>query len=194
MQRIFNIDKWSRIPQGKAMKFAGDRPRKVVLEVNCPVRTQLSLVNESGTHFLALVEGRDSIEFYVNGAFSIASSGSDCYIYTVDGQGVTFEKLDAASFAVVRERRARNPELEYIARRMQENLERRLAMQADELRKVLERRSAPREPQSAASGVVDGGEPDGASDDDGKPEGGASPSAGRGRKRMSVGTREDEGP
>lgn len=154
MQRIFNIEKWTLIPQGKAMHFQGDRPRKVSVDVNCPTRSQLYLVLPSGKHFLALVEGRDTVEFYVNGPFGLTTLGSDCYVYTADGQGITFEAVDSESFAVIRERRARNPELEYIAALMAENMNRRLEAQAHELRRIFERRVGASQPESEASGAL----------------------------------------
>lgn len=140
MQRIFNISKWTRIPSGSALEFKGDRPRKVVLELNTPGTAIMSLIEGARSDFLARVEGRDTVEFYVTGPFSVTSSGSDCYVYTADGSGVEIRSLDSESFAVIRERRPRNPELEYIAAMMAENVNRRLAQQAEELRRDFARR------------------------------------------------------
>lgn len=173
MQRLFNISKWTRIPSGSALAFAGDRPRKVQLEVNTPGKVVLSLIEGTRSDFLAQVDGRDEIEFYVKGPFKITATGADCYVHTADGAGVKIESLDAESFAVVRERRPRNPELEYIAAVMSENMNRRLAHQAEELKRAFSRgtRDRPHEPADAGPGG-------GVSDELGEPEPEASGSDG----------------
>lgn len=166
MKRMFNMSKWSLIPTGKAMLFAGERPRKVVLEVNTTGRTELVLTRNGESTFLCIVDGRETVEFYTPGSFALASAGADCWVYTADGEGVTFTSSDAESFAVVREFRERNWELELIAAKMAENMNRRLEAQADELSRNFERRmaslqskpetaSAPARPPEPSSGADD---------------------------------------
>lgn len=194
MQRISNIDKWMLVPSDKSVYFAGDRRRKVTLDVNAPTETGLYVVSKGEPRFLALVKGRDTVEFYVDGPFGLISS-SECYVYTVDGQGVTFEAVDASSFAVVREKRERNYELEVIAARMAENMNRRLEQQADELARAFERRTvalAALAQQPAGASTAGGDqEPAGGADDNaaaGKP---ASP---RKRGAAPAGGASDPGP
>lgn len=184
MQRIFNITKWSRIPSGQAMKFAGDKPRKIVLEVNAPVASELVYIDHDGSsHFLARVLGRDTVEFYTPGAFGLAASGSDVWIYTADGDGITFEATDPASFTVVRERRERNYELEVIAAKLSENMNRRMEQQAHELARILAARAAPLSPPAGATGGVEA--PAGGADDGRKA--GKPPRAGKPGKASPAG-------
>lgn len=147
MQRLFNLTKWTQVPAGQGLSFTGDRPRKVVLDVNAPSKVVMSLLHEGRSDFLALVEGRDTVEFYVNGPFKVTATGGPCYIYTADGDGITIENLDAESFAVVRERRPRNLELEYMMAAMQENMTRRLQLQAQEIERAVSRRMGARQVQ-----------------------------------------------
>lgn len=192
MQRIFNLTKWTRIPDGSALAFHGDRPRRVDLEVNTPGRAVLSLIEGGVPHFLAQVNGRDSVQFHVTGPFKITATGADTYIYTADGNGVELHKLDSESYAVVREKRARNPELEYIAAVMAENVNRRLAQQSHELeglRRALSRRSGLSGEVASGDGAAVGAEPELDASAEGEP-GGAEASAetgqrARGRPRRS---------
>lgn len=148
MQRVFNLDKWQEIPEGKAIRFNAEQPRVVRIDVNAPDAVRLYLINAANEpHFLARVQGRDVIEFFSSGAFSLASDGQ-CYIYSVDGDVWTYNDPAPEIFTRIRERRGRNPELEYIVARMQQNMERRLAQQSHEIAAALERRQAAREAQS----------------------------------------------
>lgn len=190
MQRIFNIDKWTLLPTGKAIHFNGDTPRKVVLEVNASDPTKLILVREKGSSFLARVCGRDTVEFYVDGSFGLANSGADCFVYTVDGVEFTFTDVENESYTVVRDRQERNYELELITARMMENMSRRLEQQAHEIEASLERRAAERQARLAKlAGETPSSELGEASGSDaGSPAGsdGETPKRGPGRPRKRV--------
>lgn len=182
MKRLFNIEKWSLIPSGKAMLFAGERPRKVVLEVNTTGRTELVLTRNGESTFLCTVDGRDTVEFYVPGSFALASAGADCWVYTADGAGVTFTASDPESFAVVREFRERNWELELIAAKMAENMNRRLEQQASEFARVIERRMGALEPKRQAESASGRDQEEAGGADDASPP----PQPAKARKRGSV--------
>lgn len=151
MQRIFNLDKWTVIPDGKALDFNTDRPRVVRLDVNCAGTANLYVVqkDEGEAAFLARIVGRDVIEFHSAGGFSIVCDGDPVSVYSVDGETWTFHDPAPVIFTRIHERRARNPDLELVMARMAQNMERRLAVQADELARLFERREAAR---AAASG------------------------------------------
>lgn len=196
MQRLFNLDKWTPLSEGRALAFDLDRPRVVRLDVNSAGPCNLYVMQReqegSDASFLARVEGRDVIEFHVNGAFALVADGDGCNVYTVDGDVWTFRDLAPEIFTRIHERRVRNPELEYILAKMQANMERRLATQADEIRGAIERRERARSLPSPASG--DGGKVQPASESgDGRSESadgdGATP--GR-RKAKATGSRDDE--
>lgn len=134
MQRMFNLRKWTEMTEGTAVSFAGTRPRIVNLEVNAPseVCLYLKYPESDETYFLALVRGRDKIETYVDGAFEVLSEGGVCYIYTADGDDISSVVLEPVIFTRIAERRARNPELEAIERRMFLNQQKRLDAQMAE--------------------------------------------------------------
>ena len=192
MQRLFNVNKWVELNEGKGVTFPGDRPRVVRLEVNSPGETFLYIHQDNDdasddvdTSFLARVCGRDTLEFHVSGKFSLSSEGPPCNIYTVDGDNIAFENLTPTIFTKIAERRARNPELEYIAAKMQANMERRLEQQAHELkhqyRLDAERAERARAALPAPEGVAGDAGPPPEQDGDGA-DGEDPPAARKGRK------------
>ena len=161
MQRLFNLDKWQVMPEGRALKFDTDRPRVIRLDVNSSGPTNLYVMwrgqvdeEHAEATFLAHVHGRDVIEFHTPGAFALVCDGEPCSVYSVDGDVWTLVDPAPEIFTRIHERRVRNPDLELIVAKMQQNMERRLAIQADELRAVIERREAARQslppPEGAA--------------------------------------------
>lgn len=193
MQRMFNLNKWALLREEQALAFSNPRARNVRLEVNAPVKTALHVVTADGeVQFLALVEGRDTLEFGVSGKFSLTVEGADVWVYTADGDDISAKVVEPKIFTKIVERRRRNPELEQIAALMQRNMERRLEQQSAELEQLFERRAAALAANSVGAGAAGNasaqpapsgsGEapPAGAPSDDGgaKEAGGASEAAG----------------
>lgn len=153
MQRMFNLRKWSTLTEGTALSWSSKRPRVVKFEVNSPAEVSLHLRYPDGvfyqepagydgeagtvheivapgtTFFLALVRGRDTIETFVDANFEVLSEGGGCYVYTADGDDVHSVVLEPVIFTRIAERKARNPEIEAIERRMYLNQQRRLDQQ-----------------------------------------------------------------
>lgn len=145
MQRIYNVENWVVIEPGQVLEYPSERPRLVRLEVNSSGESQLYMLNAANeAFFLALVKGRDTIEFVSSGKFSLSVAGTECSVYTVDGSNIAHTVEAPVSFTRIVERRRRNPELEYIAAQMQANMARMLAQQSEEREKVYERREAAR--------------------------------------------------
>lgn len=172
MQKIFNIDKWTTLVEGTSIAYSNNRPRNVRLEVNAPQKSALYVVDQDGeAHFLALVEGRDTIEFGTTGPFDLTVEGANVMIYTADGDDISQKVVAPVIFTKIVERRRRNPELEYIAATMQRNMEKRLEQQAHELEQLFARRAAASESVAPSAGVPNGagaapGQADGAEPSD----------------------------
>lgn len=133
MQRLFNVTKWRRLCEGQTITFPTARPRVVRLELNAPRAVGLYLFEaETGEAlFLCRAEGRDTVEFYSGGGFSLVADG-EVFIYTADGETVHHEAVDPVIFTRMAERRSIHPEIAAIQRTMNINIERRLAAQRDE--------------------------------------------------------------
>lgn len=144
MQRIQNVKDWLCIADGQSFNLSGVANRRVRLDVNAPFEARLWLSDGEGvTYFLASVLGRDVIEFHAEfETCSITAEGSDVYIQTVDGQDVSFSIPDAVTMTKLIERRPRNHEMELMMFHQNQNLERRLAAQRDELAALWDRREA----------------------------------------------------
>lgn len=142
VQKLMNLSKWSEVKPGTAVEFLNEKPRMVRVDVNAPGDTRLHVVDESGeVSFLALVTGRDTIEFGVDGPFLLTTDGP-VQVYSPDGEDIHFTILDAVSFTEIAERQVRNPEMEEMLYRMNLNIEARLAQQAEALERAFNARAA----------------------------------------------------
>lgn len=159
MQRVFNVDKWTLVEQGQSLAFSNIRPRNVRLDVNAPQETEIWYVcqNTGEALFLALVKGRDVLEFGCVGPFELTVKGGFVMVFTNDGDDISLAPTAEQAFVKVMERRRRNPELEHIAYVMEQNLNRRLEQQANELSQLFERRAAAAAEALRAGGTGDAG-------------------------------------
>lgn len=151
MQRMFNLRKWTEVREGSALSFHSERARIVKFELNSPGEVLLhirypnaimrsddaghsfELVPAGATFFLGLVKGREALETFVEGQFDLLVEGGTVYVFTADGDDVHAVVVEPVIFTRIAERRARNPELEAIERRMYLNQERRLAAQMEDM-------------------------------------------------------------
>lgn len=168
MQRLHNVDKWFEVAAGKAVNFGNTDPRKVRLDVNSAGPAVLWYSDGNGeTFLLAQVQGRDVIEFFSTGAFSVTVEGGAVWMYTIDGEDISFVIPDAVKLTKLIERRARNPELELMQHMMNRNLETRLNAMRDEMARVLNQsleaaKPAAAKPAAASDGAADGKKPESA--------------------------------
>jgi hypothetical protein len=134
--RIHNRDKWAVIEPGKALALIGDDERPVRIEVNCAGAARFDLVDLAGDYtFLTVVPagGMQVIEFVARkGDVLVPSSDEEVWYFTNDGERVSTESTEV-SFASVMTRKARNPQLELMMFKMEQNFERRLKLQAAEV-------------------------------------------------------------
>lgn len=161
MQRLGSLDKWFRLVEGEAAQFTNERPRNVRIEVNAPVKVALEYIDlrpetAGEVHFLALVEGLDVIEFGSFGPFQLAVGAGEVMLNTVDGIDVSRRVIGAQPFTKIVERRRRDPQMEYMFQKMQENMQFNLARQAAEYDALFTRRTAALEAQLAATSAPSG--------------------------------------
>lgn len=182
MIRVGEINAFSQIEDGELAVFDHTKPRTVKVQFNAPHATVINLVplNEAGevpekpdSVFLARVEGLQTVEFRVHGAFALDAEGLVRY-RTVDSDRVHIVIPDAQTFTRIAERRARNPEMERLQQVLMANQERRMQALYMDLaeRDKQERKRAERlaktddKPKSAASSDKEAPKPD---DGTGKP-------------------------
>lgn len=144
MQRIQNIEKWKHVAAGGAMNFEYEWRRTIRLDVNAAGTAALFYVDGNGeTTFLALVTGRDVVEFQCQGdAFSIVVEDADAWFYTIDGERMAVSLPDAVKFTKLIERRQRNPEVELMRYHMEATMKGMMEHQQRELDRRIDRLAA----------------------------------------------------
>lgn len=173
MQRINNMEKWTHVPVGKSISLDGAAGRRVRLDVNAPGEALLWYSDGDGKlTFLAIVKGRDVIEFIAADQCSITADSCDVWCHTFDGEVLAVENADAVKLTKMVTRRPRNHEMELMAYEMRRNSEQMYASIYDQLRREFVGRSAATpaaavqpEPARDASGAGKQPEPDAASSD-----------------------------
>lgn len=159
IQDLEDIEENPAIVADKAAgRFQADRDRLGAVRAtldSAPATDQgkaadITAVAGRAVTFLALVKGRDRLEFSVDGEFDLMVEGGACNIYTVDSADVATRVIDPIIFTRVANRRVRNPELEwmmYQQRRNQEALMGSMAREMDrrmaEMEKGLKKRYVP---------------------------------------------------
>ncbi|QIG66825.1 hypothetical protein [Rhizobium phage RHph_X94] len=130
MINLKDIHQWQRLAAGEMFDFPSDRARPVKLEVNASaeVAIYIDLKGEEEPRLLALVKGRETLNFVVPGAFTIFHEGDavDVYFLTADGARVHRENMGADAYTKLHERRAVSPEFEYMRWQMEYNMKRRM--------------------------------------------------------------------
>ncbi|MCZ7500836.1 hypothetical protein [Agrobacterium sp. ST15.13.015] len=173
--KLNSLSRWLSLDSTKAILFSGtaDAERCVRIQFNLEAVTTFYIgKDEADADLLCTIgPGQETVEFYARGDFYVfAEKDAGMVKYQSADLEPTFsEVVDPVIFTKIANRRHRNPELEEMMFRMNQNLERRLAAQAHEFEAALERRrmeeengrpaetvisNAPGAASSAASGEV----------------------------------------
>lgn len=139
--KLNSLIRWSVLDAKDAIVFEGTgaAERRIRIDFNLEAVTAFYIGDEDGEKFLCTIgPGLETVEFNVAGAFKIyAETGSGAVHYLCSGQEPTSVEIpDPVIFTRIAQRRTRNPEMEEMMHRMQLNMERRFAAQADELAAV----------------------------------------------------------
>lgn len=138
--KLNSVERWNAAA-GQQLVFEGEGARRIRLHVNSPDIARVWLVHGEGdVQFLARVEGYQVVEFYADSNVTLNIDGDDVWWRCAETEPTFVEVVDPVIFTKIANRRHRNPELEAIMYRMQENMDRRLAMQSAEFEAALERR------------------------------------------------------
>ncbi|WCK79740.1 hypothetical protein [Agrobacterium fabrum] len=157
--KLNSLSRWSELPSDKAIVFAGSDigERTVRLNLNLEAVTSFFIGIGGQERFLVTMQpGVDTVEFSAAGEFRVyAEEGSGAVLYQSADLEPTFSEIvDPVIFTKIANRRHRNPELEEIMFRMNQNLEARLAQQAFEFEAALERRRMEEENGRSAETVI----------------------------------------
>ena len=137
VKRLHNLSKWRELKAGDGIEFVGERDRRVRIEFNTETATRLHLVHgdddDTQVTFVTVVEGFDVVEFTAPGNCVLAAtSDGEVWYFTNEGD-VEATDRQAVSFTKVMNRRARNPELERMMWKMEQNIAARMSVMEAEL-------------------------------------------------------------
>lgn len=126
--RIHNLDKWALLQPGMVLELVANDTRKIRLEFNCPADTRIDVADADGKlTFLAVVRGYEVVEFYGHAtSHVVATSDDEVWYFTNDGETTATDTPEAVSFTKIAGRRERNPELERMMFKLEQNMLRRI--------------------------------------------------------------------
>lgn len=187
--RVFDIHKWATLAPGEVLQLKGDGRRQIRVDVNCPKPTRWDVVEDGKPVFLAVVFGKETLEFSVGDKVDAMGTpptlvpwqdpevvGEPTEVWYFTNKPETAES-DAVSFTRIDPRPARNRELELIMwkqRRASERMMQRQQQQLDLMAAELAGLKA-----NAETGELDAEAPDAGSGSEGgaAPEGAAAGAA-----------------
>lgn len=133
--KIGNISRWAKLDPGNVLQFGDEnRSQRLRLEFNTSERTHLVVIDhKERERFLGVIYGHEQVEFTTEGPVTIlATTEGEVWWYSRDGETDAMELVHEVPFTKVMQRRARNPELEMMMFKVNQNMERRMqAMQAE---------------------------------------------------------------
>ncbi len=144
--RLNSLSRWKDLEAGAAIMFddpATENERRIRLHFNLAAATPFYIEDANGPRFLTVVPaGLETVEFGAVGSFAIfpQEGAREVQYQTAEDEPTYATVVDPVIFTKIANRRHRNPEMEEVMFRMQQNMERRLAQQADEIEQALERR------------------------------------------------------
>lgn len=138
--RLNNLSKWALLTPGNVFSFPGTEPRRVRIEFNCEAPTRIDVYyddpdndGDSKGTFVAVVMGMETVEFTAPpGAHLVATSDGEVWYFTNEGDQIANTR-EQVSFTRVMSRRSRNPELERMMFKMEQNMNRRMNAQLAEV-------------------------------------------------------------
>lgn len=146
MQRILSLYDWRHLPFDSQATITSDimHQRSVRVRVNAPEPMALYVkqADMEDEIFLAHIVGLDEIQFEIEGSYSLIARGGDVWFDTLDGSNPSVEPVEPASFTQIVERRVRNPEMELIQRKMEENIQRRMDAMTAQVSSILSAKDA----------------------------------------------------
>lgn len=140
MQQLGDINRWVSIGEGEVLEFNDRRARPVRLAVNTSRKAELMIqIGSDEPRFLALVEGRDLLQFVVPGAYAIMhrTPEAEVLILTADGDAQHRVNMAEEVYTSLHERRARDPALERMQFEMQRNFDRRMAQVTAQVERMI---------------------------------------------------------
>lgn len=143
--RLHNVSKWARL-DGGILPFVGIQHRKIRIDVNCETDTRFDIVipgeGEEADKLIMLaagVVGLETLDFTAPADCALhASSEGEVWYFTNEGDDQSVPAVEDEIFTTIANRRARNPQLEMMMFKQEQNINRRLKAQAAEFQAMID--------------------------------------------------------
>lgn len=132
MIKIRKFNEWVALKEGDGLKLPSDKMRTVRLELNAPGETNLAVKQDGKWTYLCTFQGNEILELGWSGDLELKADGPIWY-YTPerDKRHITVE--NPVVFTRILNRRKRNPEMEALMYKLQENMQSRMDAQIQEI-------------------------------------------------------------
>lgn len=184
MYDLTDLTKWR--PIGTAgIDFPTDKPRKVRLELLAADEVTVAVKFDKRSMPIGVFHGYEVISFQMQGPFTLTCDGQ-CFVWTPELETTgAVEIPDAIPFTTMMNRRERNPQLELLMHKMNQNVERRMRkLEQDMVLPLLEERrlnelerrrvNAERETADQEASLVEPPDEDGGEDEPAEADAGGS--------------------
>lgn len=132
--RLHNLGKWLLLAPGASFVVQGLGAHQVTVDVNCEQRTPFVVVRNDGSQtFIASVEGMERLIFTAEpDEYLMATSDGAVWFFSNEGDQIAVESFEQ-SFTRLATRRERNPELELMMWKQNQNMLRRETQMAEQM-------------------------------------------------------------
>ena len=125
--KLNKIENWAKMPKS-GLQLPDTSDRQVKISINSEGTTRLTVKTDLGEFFLATVVGNDVLDFRVKGQAKISAHGDPAW-YICDEVNRPVVHHDApTTFTKIVERAPRNPELELMMAKVNQSVDRRIAI------------------------------------------------------------------
>lgn len=142
MQTINDIQKWELLTSEDKIEFPSDKPRPVRLELNVAGTALLYVLLKGEAHprFLAMVTGRDTVRVAVPGAYALMTKtlDVDVFVLTDDNAKLHRNPVDEETYTTFHEPRAIDENYERILNAVNRNMNIRLSLERQAMRREFE--------------------------------------------------------
>lgn len=162
--RIHNLDKWQRLPEGKLLVLPAEGQRKIRLALNVSAPTHVEVVQGDKGTFLTVVNpgAPETLEFTIEGTAQIlCTTEGEVWHHSHEGEETSFDVPDAQTFTRIASRRARNPQLEMMMFKAEQNMARRLNALAAEYEERIQAAGVRHDLETGEIDEDDGGQGEG---------------------------------
>lgn len=147
--KLNNLSKWQELPADKSLFLRGgaEAVRRITVHFNTDAPTRIVAREYGVEYFLGRIDGKDSVEFSAEGEVEVAAEGDgSVWYWTDDGDVHAFEHAEGSRlFVKPMTRETRSPEMEVMARKIQERNDRRFEIQAAANQRLFDQLAAERE-------------------------------------------------